>query len=311
MAGFGAIWRGRRAAGWVLCLAFAASASEEESVDISGGVPPTAPGATALVVAGVTRPTYNALLGFMLPGVVEEIGVAPGQAVRSGDLLLRLDARAETHRLAALDREIANTIQLRTLRTRINQAKLDKERYAQAFIKGAATEMEVQHAALAYDLSLLALEEEEFRLEQLKHSREELLAVLDRMRLAAPHDGYAEEILVELGMTVDRNVPALRLVAIDPMQIDLTLPLEAALHLKAGANVDVLRPGGAASIPGTVAQVARIAVLSNRTLKVRVQAPNPDHYPAGLSLRVRFPGLPAMRDLAPETVSGRDFFENP
>ena len=294
---------GRRVLGWALCglLSVAAAAASEEAV-VAPDATTDGAGESALVIAGVTRPTYSAMLGFMVPGVVEEISVVPGQAVRSGDPLLRLDARAETLRLTLLDREIANTIQIRTLQTRINQARLDKERYAQAFDKGAATEMEVQHAALAYDLSLLALEDEEFRLGSLKHNREELLAALERMRLVAPHDGYVEDILVERGMTVDRNVQALRLVAIDPMQIDLTLPLEAALRLEAGAPVEVLRPG-AAPLAGTVTQVSRIAVLSNRSLKVRVQAPNPDKYPAGLMLRVRFSGLPtASGPAAPDAI---------
>jgi len=248
---------------------------------------------TALVVQGVSRPMYNAQLSFAVPGSVFAIPVKAGQAVKEGELLMHLDSRAEDSRLALLDSEIASTIKLRTLSTRVEQALLDMDRYAGALEKHAATVMEYQHAKLAHSLSLLAQEEEEFRIEQLKGSREELLAQRERMYLYAPCNGFVEEILVERGMAVDRNVPALRLVSIDPILVDLTLPVDKALLLKEGEAVEVARPGSDKVFPGVVAQVAKIAVLSNRTLKAHVHVPNPEGLPVGLMVEVRFPGLPA------------------
>ncbi len=244
-----------------------------------------------LTVSGVSRPLYNAQLSFSLPGSVYEIAVKPGQVVKAGQLLMGLDARAEDQRLELMENEIANTIKLRTLSTRIDQAELDMERYASALRHKAATEMEAQHAKLAHSLSLLALEEEKFRLDQLRSSRDELLAQRDRMRLYAPCDGFVEDILVERGMAVDKNVPALRLVSIDPIQVDLTLPVEQALQLRPGAEVAVRLPGEEGPRQGKVVQVAKVAVLSNRTLKVRIQAPNPDHVPVGLMVEVFFPDI--------------------
>ena len=250
-------------------------------------------GEEVLVVSGVSRPVYNAQLSFPLSGTVYQIAVKAGQEIREGELLMNLDSRAEDYRLELMEREINNTIKIRTLSTRIDQAKLDMERYAAALRQKAATEMEAQHAKLAYSLSLLAREEETFRLEQLERNYRELLAQRDRMRLYAPSDGFIEDILVERGMTVDKNVPALRLVSIDPMQVDLTIPVEQALKINEGDEVEVFLPGEDSPRPGTVDQVAKVAVLSNRTLKVRVRAPNPAKVPVGLMVRVRFPQVPA------------------
>jgi RND family efflux transporter MFP subunit len=246
--------------------------------------------AEGLTAQGVSRPIYNAQLSFAMPGTVFDIRVKPGQVVKAGELLMSLDSRAEDSRLELLDREIDNTIKIRTLETKIAQALLDKERYEEARRRNAATVMEAQHAKLAYDLSILALEEERFRIEQLKINRDELLAVRERMRLTAPCDGIVEDILVERGMAVDKNIPALRLVAIDPIQVDLTLPVDEAMLLKEGSPVTVTTRGGQVT-EGTVVQVAKIAVLSNRTLKVRVHVPNPRMLPVGLMLDVQFPGV--------------------
>ncbi|MCL1939744.1 MAG: efflux RND transporter periplasmic adaptor subunit [Desulfovibrionaceae bacterium] len=247
----------------------------------------------ALEVQGVSRPMYNAQLSFAVPGSIFAIPVQPGQAVKEGDLLMHLDSRAEDSRLALLDSEIASTIKIRTLTTRIEQALLDMERYAGALRKQAATLMEYQHAKLAHSLSILALEEEEFRIEQLKRSKQELLAQRERMYLYAPCDGYVEEILVERGMAVDRNVLALRLVSINPILVELTLPVDKALLLQPGDTVEVTQPGSDTIFPGVVAHVAKIAVLSNRTLKVRVHVSNPGGMPVGLMVNVRFPHIEA------------------
>ncbi len=240
---------------------------------------------------GVSRPIYNAQLSFSVPGTIYKIAVKRGQEVKKGELLMHLDDRAENSRLAQLDYELKNTIKIRTLTARIKQAKLDMERFRAALRKKAATLMEFQHAELGHSLSILALEEEKFRLEQLKHSREELSAHKDKMYLYAPFDGFVEEIAVELGMAVDRNVPAIRFVAIDPLLVELTLPVDKAQNLKVGDKAEVRRQGFNEIMHGEVMQVAKIAVLSNKTLKVRVTVENPTALPAGLMLNVSFPKL--------------------
>lgn len=267
---------------------------------------PAAPWAASLEAQGVSRPMYNAQLSFALPGSIYVIAVKPGEAVKEGDLLMHLDSRAEDSRISLLDSEIQSTIKIRTLQTKIEQARLDMQRYANALTHKAATVMEHQHAKLAHSLSVLALEEERFRIEQLKRNREELLAQRERMYLYAPCDGFVEDVLVERGMAVDRNVPALRLVSTDPLLVDLTLPVDKALLLKEGESVEVFLPGSSAALRGTVAQVAKIAVLSSRTLRVRVHVPNPQRIPAGLMVTVRFPSIQTHEEPAtlPHTEQG-------
>ena len=242
----------------------------------------------ALTAQGVSRPVYNAQLNFAMPGSVYSIVVKPGQMVKAGDLLMSLDTRAEDSRLQLLEEEINSTIKIRTLTTKIEQARLDMERYAVALKNKAATVMEAQHARLAYNLSILALEEEHFRIAQLRLNRDELLVMRERMRLYAPYDGHVEDVLVELGMAVDKSIPALQLVSIDPLQVDITLPVEQANLIKEHHRAMAIMPGGEER-PAFVKQVAKIAVLSNRTLKVRISVPNAAGTPAGLMVDVRFP----------------------
>ena len=235
---------------------------------------------------GVSRPAYNAQLAFATPGTVARIAVKPGARVKAGDLLMSLDTDVEDCRLALLDAEIASTVKKKTLATQIEQANLDMQRYTAAHARNAATTMEMQHATLKYSLSQLAAEEERFRVEQLRRSKAELVAQRDRMRLVAPCDGIVNDVTVECGMAVDKNTPALTLVAINPMLVELNLPIEQALKLKTGDPVEVGMPRSGQTQKGIVTQVASIAVLSNRTLQVRVSVPNPEEEPVGLMVTV-------------------------
>jgi RND family efflux transporter MFP subunit len=252
----------------------------------------------ALMAQGVSRPAYNAPLNFALPGSVFDIQVKPGQAVKAGDLLMSLDTRAEDSRLKLLEQEIRSSIKIRTLSTKIDQARLDMERYASALQDKAATQMEAQHAKLAYDVSRLALEEEHFRIAQLKLNRDELLAMRERMRLYAPCDGFVEDVLVERGVAVDKNIPALQLVSIDPLQVDITLPVEQAMRVKEGDRVKAIMPDDEER-PAFIKQVARVAVLSNNSLRIRVDVSNPAGTPAGLMVKILLPE-DARRPLQPK-----------
>ncbi len=238
-----------------------------------------------MVWQGISRPSYNAPLSFALPGVIYSIDVEAGATVKKGDLLMSLDTRAEDQRLALLAAEMQSTIKQRVLETQRAQAKLDMERFRNARKHNAATDMEVQHAELQYRLATLGLEEEAFRIKQLGLNREELLAQREKMRLYAACDGIVEDIPVERGMAIDRNVAALRLVTIDPMLVELNLPVEIADTLQEGTFLDVIMDDGSV-VKGKVTHKTSIAVLSSRTLRVRLSVPNPHGHSVGLLVKV-------------------------
>ena len=116
------------------------------------------------------------------------------------------------------------------------------------------------------------------------------MAQRDRMRLYAPSDGRVEDIQVEVGMAVDKNTPALRFVNINPVLLELYLPVEEAMALKVGDKADVrLHPGAQEPVIGEINHISSVAILSNRTLRVRLSVPNVEEKPVGLTVDVSFP----------------------
>lgn len=244
--------------------------------------------ADELRLQGVSLPNYNAQLSFPIPGVVGEIAVRAGQRVKTGDLLMRLHSDPEDRRIELVQHEVGNIVKLRILQTRADQAAVDYERYKGALKRQAATDMETQHAHLAHKLTLLELEEEKFRLEQLERSLHELMAHRERMRLYAAVDGYVEEVNVEVGMAVDKNTPALRLVSIDPLTVDFSMPVARALTFKEGEKVTLCFPKTTTCREGLIRHIGKIAILSSGNLRVRVQSDNPQNTPAGMMLEAVF-----------------------
>ncbi len=239
-------------------------------------------------VQGVSRPFYDASLSFSVPGTIGDILIEEGDEVFEGQELIRLDSRAESARIKLIENEINADIKQRTLLSRAEQSRVDMVRYQDAKRHNAATAVEVQHSQLAYELNKLAIEEEVFRIDQLRLNLDELLAQKEKMVLKAPVSGYIEEIAVEKGMAVDRNVLALRLVSNNPLLIEFSLPIDQALAIKEGDSVDIRTENSSMVFEGEVAQIAKVAVLSNKTLKVRVKADNIHNLPAGLLLNVSF-----------------------
>ena len=240
----------------------------------------------ATQIQGVTRPVYDAKLSFASQGTIFTLPVKAGAQVKKGELLMALDTRAEESRLAAITAEIESPLKLQSLQTRLDQSQLDMQRYQSAYEHKAATAMETQHSQLNVTLSKLAKKEEQFRVTQLRLAHEELAAQIDRMRLYSPCDCVVEDVMVELGMAVDRSLPALRLVDTQRLRIDINLPIEQALQFKAGESLWIRYAPQAQPVKATIVNISRLAVLSNHSLGLRLEAPNPQHYPAGMQATV-------------------------
>jgi RND family efflux transporter MFP subunit len=199
--------------------------------------------ATGPLVGGnkaVTKPSGDVTLSFPRPGRVAKIYVKEGQAVRAGELLVQQDDVAEVLQLRELKLQAENTVKIRYAEKQAEQKKLDYEKVMEAGEKGAAPEMEVRHAKLDWESAVLSLE-----LTQFEHTQDELKyaesnAQIERMRLTSPIDGRVEKIALQEGESKDAQQPILRIVKIDPLWIDVPVPLRDAWPLSVGgaARID-------------------------------------------------------------------------
>ncbi len=242
----------------------------------------------------VSRPSRDAIMGFTIPMEVQEVRVVGGQRVKRGELLIRgrdaeVVASIEVQRVRSVnDAPVKNaeaSLELARIRLRTGQEAFAKDALNQSEIDERVAQVKSSEAAVANAKS--DMKEEAARLVQLEKQ-------LERYRLEAPFDGVVEAVACEVGQAFEQAGPVVRVVSIDPVWIDVPTPTDETLirGLKAGDSAWVLfdapgAPESDAVVKGKVLDVSRVVDTSG-SRRVRVEAPNPREWPAGVRVRVRF-----------------------
>lgn len=134
-------------------------------------------------------------------GLVERVAVKPGEAVRAGQELLRLDIRALEARLAEAEAQIQEG------EARLAEAERERDRTQELYDRTLLAEHELQ-------LAHIALAEARTRLLGARARQAELQQRLGYRILRAPWDGQVLAVMVQPGQTVlshERPMPLLEL----------------------------------------------------------------------------------------------------
>ena len=240
-------------------------------------------------IAAITVPSADRMLSFIQPGRIAKIHFKEGETVKAADALVQLDDAAEQVRLAQLEAEAENLTQIQAAEASLAQKRVDLKKLQIAAELNAATELEVEHARLDVTIADLSLKVAIFEYEQAQRKYEEAKIQIDNMSLKTPIDGSIEKIEVETGESVNALGDVVRVVQIDPLWIDVPVPLIKTTNLRRGntARVDFPDPDKI-SVDGTIVFIGAVADAASGTLKVRVELPNKSNRPAGEHVRVTF-----------------------
>jgi len=250
-------------------------------------------------VAAITRPSEDITLSSTLPVRVAKVLVKDGDTVKPGQTLVQLDDAAERIQLEQLKAQADDDTRIKAAIAQLDQKKLDLKRIVEARRKGVATELEEEHARLEVTISDLSLTLTRFEHAQNQRKHEEAKVRVDRLRLSVPASDKdkpgdtfkVRKVFVSRGESVDRLKEVIRIIKIDPLKIDVPVPMTVALalKLKTGQTAHVFFPDEKDKPnKGTITYVADEADAASATLTVRVEVPNPTESPAGQQVTVRF-----------------------
>ena len=239
-----------------------------------------------------TRPSRDAMLSFLYPGKILKVLVKEGDEVKAAAPLVQLDDTAERENVAYLKAQADDEVRIEAAEAELKQKQLDFEKVDDAFRKDAATLSEWENSKLEERISVLRLKLQKLQSDQDRRKYREAKIRVERMCLRSPIAGKVEEIHVEAGECVDAVEAVIRVVKIDPLWIEVQVPLQQATALKRGqgADVEFLAAGRGRKKPltGKIIHIASVASAAEK-LTVRVEVPNPTGRPAGESVRVSFP----------------------
>ena len=243
--------------------------------------------AWALEIEAITKPSADIELSFVVPGKIKELHAKEGKYVKKGSLLVRLEDDVESIQYAILSARAKNTTKIETARAELSQKEKDLQKMESALKEGAVTEWEVEHASLAVNIARLALKTSQFEHEQDTRKQQEIKAVLDQLHLLSPINGTVEEINMASGESVQALSTVIRIVNIDPLLLDVAVPVAQAKTLSADNKVDISSTDGTKS-EGFIENISSVADAAATTLRVRVKVSNPQNRPAGERVSVNF-----------------------
>ncbi len=251
------------------------------------------PMATQEKVEAITRPSQDVVLSFIRPGQVAEVLVKEGDTVKTGQVLMRLDDKAEQVQMEQLKAQAEDRTRLLAAEAQLAQRRVDLKKTEAARKEGAATELEVEHARLDVTIAELSLKLAEFEKTQAQMKYREAAVQIERMRITSPINGVVERLLVEPGESVEAAEKIAQVVQIDPLWVDVPVPLDEARSLTKGASNALVEfdsddPARRSTVAGKIIHIAAVADSASKTLTVRVECPNPSKRPAGEHVYLSF-----------------------
>ena len=245
-------------------------------------------------IEAITRPSQDVTLSFVRPGRIGEVLVKEGDKVKKDQVLMRLDDKAELAQLEQLKAQAEDETRVKAGEAKLAQTRVDLKKTEWAQTVGAATKMEVDHAELEVTIAELSLVLAKFERSQDQRKYQEATIQHERMRLVSPIDGVVENLEVEAGESADATTKAARVVKIDPLWIDVPVPLAPARKLAKGKGNAVVEFGEDEAVKpiqarGNIIHIAAVADSASGTLTVRVELANAAHRQAGEHVYVSFP----------------------
>ena len=238
---------------------------------------------------GLIEPYLVVDVGSSVAGVLKSVPVERGDLVKKGQVVAQLKAGVEKAAadLARTRAEMESTVMAR--RKELDLAKRNEERVKKLFSQNAIPEREWDEIKTKRILAECKLAEalENKRLAQMELNR--ALEVVKQPTIRSPVSGIVVERFLSTGEYVEDH-PILKLAQIDPLNVEVVLPVQlfGTIKVDAPATVKPEEPVGGV-YKAKVKIVDQFIEAASGTFRVRLELPNPNHrLPHGLKCKVVF-----------------------
>ena len=241
--------------------------------------------------ACLIQPRMVVKLGSPVQGVIREMLVDRGAAVKQGQVLARLESQVEEAELAIARARAANDSTIQSDRAKLEFQQHKDERSRELRKTEAMTISTAEEAQTAAKVAQSELQEAltNQQLLQLEVTRAAELLKLRTIR--SPIDGVVTERSLGPGEYVGSDqTHILTLAQIDPLYVEVFVPVSQFGKIRVGMEGEVFPEIGGRRL-AHVTVVDRVFDAASATMGVRLELPNPgNEIPAGLTCRVRFAG---------------------
>ena len=225
-------------------------------------------------------------------GVIESVPVRRGEVVKKGTLLAKLASGPEQ---AALNLARSRATMEGELKAAAAKVEITKKKWERAeelqkgsFVSANARDEAEAEYRLAKEQLRAAQENRKMAELEVKRAQE----VLSQRSIRSPVNGVVVAVLLRPGELASSNQkdPIMKLVEIDPLNVELVLPVSKYGKIKVGQRAIVMpeQPVGG-KYTARVEIVDPVVDAASGTFGVRLRLPNPkNRIPAGVKCRARF-----------------------
>lgn len=228
-------------------------------------------------------------------GQIEKIHVKRGDKVKAGQILVQLESNAERSatEMARYRSEMQGRIASARNRLAYSIKKFDrledleKKRFASA---QSRDEAEAEKRIAESELKD-AIENQELA----QHDHRHVMDLLNRRILRSPFNGVVVDRMLNPGDLAESGTgrkAILKLAEVEPLRVEVVLPIEAFGKLRVGDGAEVMPEGLGGRYLARVTVVDTVFDSASATFGVRLELPNPKgSLPAGIHCRIEFPAL--------------------
>lgn len=225
-------------------------------------------------------------------GVIESVLVRRGDLVKKGELVATLSSGPERAALDLARSRATMEGEIKSAEARVELARKKWERadelQKQNFVSANARDEAQAEYRLAMEQLRAARENRRLAELDMNRARE----ILAQRSIRSPVNGVVVEVMLRPGelMSSNQKEPIMTIVEIDPLNVELLLPVSQFGRIKVGQMAEVLpeEPVGGLH-PARVEVVDRVLDAASGTFGVRLRLPNPEgRIPAGVKCRARF-----------------------
>ncbi|TNF53376.1 MAG: efflux RND transporter periplasmic adaptor subunit [Burkholderiales bacterium] len=229
--------------------------------------------------AGEVRARVESQPGFRVGGKLVERLVEPGQRVRKGELLARLDPQDFALATQAVQ------AQVQAARTQRDLAAAELRRFNDLRRQGFVSDAEIERRQAALDAA-------EATLQQATANQAVQGNQAAYTRLVADADGVVTAVMAEVGQVLASGTPVLRLAHDGPREVWIAVPEDRAPDVKPGMPAQArlwagLASAATADLPARVREVGASADRVTRTFLVKVALAADAAVPLGATAYVR------------------------
>lgn len=235
---------------------------------------------------GTVRSATTSVLGAQISGTVREIRVKPGDRVRRGQILARLDDRSPRAELTAANAGVEESKygmeeSGQALQGAEAQRKLAEDtyhRYQQLLARNSVTRQEYDNAETRYKSAVAnqaAMEARQKQMQarglQAQSQQESARTVFSYSTIVSPMEGVVTAKSVDAGTLVMPGTPLLTVEDAAHNRFEASVPQELITKIHMGEKAQVSTDGG--EWTGSVVEIAPSTDAGTRTFVVKVALP--------------------------------------